>query len=287
MPTALVIISHYNAWPADQLIALLDQLHRVPSGHPFRCLVVVNRAVDESLRLPPRHSGVEVLYRENTGYNIGAWEHGRRAAAPADYYLFLQEECRVARPDWLGSYVRLASRPGVGLVGESFVWRGLSWDRIGYYLGDYYYEERPGDEPILTLFEGVTRFLEARGIPAADKGEHLQSLVLFARREVLEAIGGFAIGRFKGEAICSEVAISRAVVAKGYEVRLVGALPFRYFLHPQWSRPDHVAYTLAVNRVFRYTPMPILRVLRASVHALKRRLAGRVRPVGEIPSRPA
>ena len=90
----------------------------IPSGHPFRCLVVVNRAIDRDLELPERHRDVEILYRENVGYNIGAWEHGWRVAAPAEYYLFLQEECRIVRPDWLGSSTRLLADPKVGLVGE-------------------------------------------------------------------------------------------------------------------------------------------------------------------------
>jgi len=71
MTPTLVVISHYNAWPTDHLFKLLDEIHAVPAGHPFRCRVVVNQAEDKRLDLPSRYADVEVLYRENLGYNIG------------------------------------------------------------------------------------------------------------------------------------------------------------------------------------------------------------------------
>jgi hypothetical protein len=49
MNSFLVIDSHDNAWPTDQLLALLDQIREIPAGRAFGCRVVVNRAVDQDL----------------------------------------------------------------------------------------------------------------------------------------------------------------------------------------------------------------------------------------------
>ena len=51
-PSVLVVISHYNAWSSDQLIALLDQMWSVPAGYPFQARIVANRAEPHDLALP-------------------------------------------------------------------------------------------------------------------------------------------------------------------------------------------------------------------------------------------
>ena len=101
-PSVLVVISHYNAWPSDQLVGLLDRMWTIPAGHPFQTRVVVNRAERHELTLPSRYRSVEVVYRENVGFNIGAWEHGWRKPPVFDAYLFLQEECQIVDPAGFG-----------------------------------------------------------------------------------------------------------------------------------------------------------------------------------------
>ncbi len=56
--------------------------------------------------------------------------------------------------------------------------------------------------------DGMKRSLVERGIPLGPTGDHLQRLVLATRRDILEAIGGFLVGRSKGDAIACELAIS-------------------------------------------------------------------------------
>jgi hypothetical protein len=230
----LVVVSHYNAWPTDQLVGLLDGMREVPSGWPFSALVVVNRAAPRRLVLPARHGDVAVVERENTGYNIGAWDAGWRARPTFGAYLFLQEECRVVRPDWAGAFVR-ALGPGVGLVGECLApdwdapWVQLEAALRGVTLPDHVIDGAPADR-----VPCYRHFLRSRGIPPGDRGDHLQSLVLFARRGVLEAIGGFPVGRNYGEAIAAEIGISKAVQALGLKIREVGPGPFTYIEHPQW-----------------------------------------------------
>jgi hypothetical protein len=281
MKSALVIVSHYNAWPTDQLIALLDQIQEIPSGHPFRCVIVVNQAVDRLLELPDRHSGLEIYYRENTGYNIGAWDYGWRTAAPADYYLFLQEECQIASPDWLGAFVRKLSRPKIGLVGEQMAWPGQSWKRTEYFHIGKKFAGPPGEPPIGHI-DGVKRFVKAQGIPLGKTGEHLQSFILATRREVLEAIDGFMIGHCKGDAIACEIAISLSVAAQGMKIKQIGTHPFRYIRHPQWLDNDYGSFAPLFQFVDRFVPLPMTRVARNALFRLRPIVTGRPNP-WEIP----
>jgi hypothetical protein len=231
----LVVVCHYNARPPRMLVNLLDQARAVPAGHPFRVRVVVNLANPTRLLLPPRCRDAEVVYRDNAGFNIGAWEHGWRLGPPHAGYLFLQEECRIVREGWVEAFARRASEPSIGLVGEclSPTW-DAPWDELarrfaGESLPGHHVAGRPADRVPCYL-----DFLRREGIPQGLRGDHLQSLVLFATREVLEAAGGFPVGRSYGEAIAAEIGISKKVQALGLRIAEVGPVPFSYIEHPQW-----------------------------------------------------
>ncbi len=235
----LVVVSHYNAWPTDQLVALLDQMAAIPAGTPFDVSVVVNQARPERLALPERHAGVRILHRENTGYNVGAWDAGWRADPDRDCYLFLQEECRILRPGWLRAFRQIATRPAIGLVGESLHWGGASWERLArQYRGVRFWASTEG-KPV-SVTDGVRAGLARLGVPEGRTGGHLQSLVLCARGDVLAAIDGFPTGTTYDEATIAEVSLSKKVEALGLAVREVGPGSFRYILHPQWQRRQGV-----------------------------------------------
>jgi hypothetical protein len=231
----LVVISHYNVWETEQLIALLDQIANIPAGYPFRLRIVVNQARPQPLQLPGRHSGIEVLYRENTGFNIGAWEHGWRTGPPFDIYLFLQEECRIARPNWLLPYVRQVQNGKIGLLGEQ-----IGWDSTWRFLQDYSgnYCQSWGtlvDGRRVDMASYYMDFLERNGIPRGSKGDHLQTLILATTKPVLEAVNGFTMGTHYHEAVASEIAISKKVQALGLRIKQAGLLPFTYIEHAQWA----------------------------------------------------
>lgn len=231
---ALVVIAHYQARPTAPLIALLDQLRSEPAGWPFAIRVVVNRVGPGRLDLPERMRGIEVLYRENTGLNIGAWDHGWRAEPAYSGYLFLQDECRIVRIPWLRPFMRRLVQPRIGLVGESwFAPRPIRWaEQAAEYARDH-----PGQP---NFFELAPDWLHRQGIEPGPHVDHLQSLILATRRDVLEAIDGLHIGADKQQAIAAEIGISRAVVALGLRCEQLGFLPFSRFLHPQWR--DHVTH---------------------------------------------
>jgi hypothetical protein len=232
---ALVVVCHYNARPVADLTTLLTGLRRRLAGGPFDVLVVVNQAVAEPLVLPAACGPWDVYYRPNTGFNLGAWDRGWRARPGYGGYLFLQEECHVVRDGWLGAFARCGAEPGVGLVGECLSptwdapWEELARRFRGARLPDHAVAGQPADR--LSCYWD---FFRRRGIHPGPRGDHLQSLVLFARRAVLEAVGGFPPCQTYGEAVAAEIGLSKQVQALGLTLRQVGAAPFTYFEHPQW-----------------------------------------------------
>ncbi len=264
-----MVVSHYNAWPADKLIALLDQTRSIDAALPFHTRVVVNQALDKPLNLPARFQDVECLYRENSGYNIGAWDSGWRTPPRFDHYLFLQEECQILKPGWLKAFVALTEQPNVGLVGESLVWE-RPWPELEATLqrpvsDDFQIDGRPVDH-----FECYYENLSRLGIERGADGSHLQSLVYAARREVLERIGPFPLGQDYGAAVTTEICLSKKVLALGLEIRQVRFLPFSYVLHPQWRSPlwrQFLGRTLV-----RWLPSPVRQHLLLAIRRFRRAL---------------
>ncbi|BCU14391.1 hypothetical protein MAN88_49550 [Microcystis aeruginosa] len=91
----LVIISFWCERSIKPLLHLLKQLQRIESGCLFDIVVVCNaNSLGNIPDLPQLDSQkVKYLIRENTGFNIGAWDDGWRHLPPYDYYLFLQDDC--------------------------------------------------------------------------------------------------------------------------------------------------------------------------------------------------
>lgn len=234
-----VIISFYNARSSHNLVRLLDGLAATPSGGRYSMKVVVNRAVDCDLVLPARHRHVPITYRENIGYNIGAWDAGWREEPNENYFLFLQDECQLVKANWAQAFLDRFT-DSMGLLGEKLSER-KKWDAPWSVIRERYAGHRLPDHWIGTPDNAVERlecyfdFWRRNNIDLGAKADHLNSLVLFTSREVLKRIGGFNIGRSYGEAIASEIAISKKVQASGWKIGLVGKAPFTYFKHPQWS----------------------------------------------------
>jgi hypothetical protein len=238
----LVVVSHYDARPRRDLDALLHQLATVPAGAPFDVLVVVNQTRAEPTAVTAPLPGLRVLHRENTGFNIGAWEHGLRASRGHASYLFLQDECRIARDGWLAPFVARLRRPGVGLVGERLnpawaaAWPELERRFAGHTLPDHHVDGAPAER-----LAAYRAFWRRHGIDAGERGDHLQTLVLAARRDVLERAGGFPVGADYGEAIAAEIGISKRVQALGLTVEQIGPKPFTWIGHAQWQGRDDAA----------------------------------------------
>jgi hypothetical protein len=124
------------------------------------------------------------------------------------------------------------ANPNVGLVGESFVCQS-SWERL-----------KTNPPPIIdgvcpssaTTFVKLYDEIQKHGVAPGDDGGHLQSLILAARRDVLERIEGFPQGGNWLECVAAEIAISKKVIAAGLEVKQINdRRRFKYVAHPQWE----------------------------------------------------
>ncbi|MBR0657310.1 glycosyltransferase family A protein [Plastoroseomonas arctica] len=220
-----IIISHYNLYSTLCLESLIAQIQDdFETGHAH-CFVVVNFAQRKILELPGLRRPVSILYRENTGMNIGAWDHGWRAAFNYDNFIFLQEECRILRVGWLAAYLERLSDTSIGLIGES-INADMSWEQ---------FLNLPS-RISKSVWRRVHSEVLALGIEMGSSSRHLQSLIWGARRSVLEKIGGFPIGMTKMQCIGSEVGVSLKVQSAGLRVELVGDRPFSWISHPQWDR---------------------------------------------------
>lgn len=215
-PDCLVVISYYSARSVDPLRALLKQISTIAAGATFDVMVVVNRMAADEAALPALPLKCEILYRENCGYNIGAWQHGWLKETNYRYYLFLQDECAIERPNWLAAFIRRADA-GYDVVGESLI---IS----------------PGERNQSPDFpEQLRSVMLEQGLNETGDLTHIQTTIVFATGKALERATGFIEpSNEKIQAIACEVAFSVRMRHFGFRIGQVAFLPFEYISHPQW-----------------------------------------------------
>ena len=234
-----VVVSYWVGSPPKDLHRLLTQMQRVGAGSPFDLVIVCNGGLERPLALPAHFDSLRprIINRENVGYNLGAWDCGWREAGEYEFYLFLQDDCFLKEKNWVGDFeFRMSRDQGVGLLGETMMWEGRSWrfirEATDRDLGPLAW---PEGEPLHPI-DAYLAFLQERGIPPGECGTHLQSLILFTSRRILEEIGGFpiSISNYRTAVAC-EVALSRLVESRGYRLSRVGSRSFSYIGHRQWN----------------------------------------------------
>jgi hypothetical protein len=244
-PRQLIVVSYYDRRKTESLRHLFAGMAQFDAGLPYAVCVVVNRDTHGRLDLKLSWPGLTILERKNRGMNIGAWDHGWRSFPSYEGYLFLQDECYPVRPGWLLAFESKASEPGIGLVGEYFNerWR-LPWDQLkqgwaGLEMRGHVIKHEPANRVDVYL-----NFLMRNRLPTGANAGHMRSLVWYAKRSVLEQIGGFPIGRNYGECIAAEIGVSKQVEALGLEAVQVADEPFSYVRHSDWVQ-DPVTRTFA------------------------------------------
>jgi len=90
-------------------------------------------------------------------------------------------------------------------------------------------------EPPFNLVDFLRDFLVGIGVPPGDTAHHLQSLVLFSSRRVLETIDELPARDTYAKALETAIAISKKVMAARWRIALVGDQPFSVMAHPQWA----------------------------------------------------
>ena len=247
--SSLVVVSYYDQRPIETLLALLDQTMSIDAGAPFDLCVVVNAENVTPTRLPERQKAVEVLHRENRGFNVGAWQHGWETNPHYDFYLFLQDECVIRRPGWLVAIADAARNPAVGFVGEGI---------------DCYESWETFDRCWPPIAEEVHKMAADQDITLGTRPDYVQTLIVGARREVLERTGGFVVGDGKMGACAGEILTSVRARAHGLRNVQVAWRPFEYIRHPQWDdiRATSGGWRWQVSRAMHlYLPSPINRLI--------------------------
>ena len=235
--SSLVVVSFYDRRPLAPLLDLLASLGKHTAGGKYSIAIVVNSTGD--WRLPDAISDEvqHVLYRNNTGMNIGAWDAGWRAFPDYDRYLFVQDECLATHAGWLAGLLDPLDDPTVGMVGESFNHNWAKpWPALRVAAGTAVMPEHEIDGTPANRVDVYLDFMRREGIEPGEMGGHLRSLIWALRRPVLEAIDGFPQGANYGECIAAEIAVSKAIEAKGLVVRQVDPRPFKWFRHIEWNQ---------------------------------------------------
>jgi len=278
----LVVISHYDRRPVEPLVDLIDSMQRHAAGAAHQCVVMTNKTHASTLPACVTSRIDAHASRPNLGMNIGAWDAAWRRWQDRPVYLFLQDDCVIARPGWLRAVLDRLSEPGVGLVGESL---NKAWDKPWPVLRDaqgrdvlpeHMLDGRPANRVDVYLAA-----LQRYGIEPGATARHLRSLVWGARGDVLRRLDGFAQGSDYGTCIASEIGTSRAVEALGLALAEIGPTPFHYIRHRDWNQD-------APGGAWTHRPAQLIERerLRQTIATLEDRLASaaRVSPLAHLRS---
>jgi hypothetical protein len=243
-----VVICYYIGQPLKALFRLLDQMGKVDAGSVFDVVIVVNGGDVRPLTLPEKFGGLRatVINRVNQGYNIEAWDVGWRASPDHDYFLFLQAECFLKRPNWITDFeFRMDRDRGVGLLGELFFWEQKSWEFIREAtdrdLGQSVCTPGESMHPI----DEVRSQMEAHGLPLTELGTHLSAIILFTSKAILLEIGGFPlVGTTYRQATAGEVGFSRVIESRGYRLSRIRDRDFSMIGHQQFTTAYEINHKL-------------------------------------------
>ena len=235
----LVVISFYDRRDIDNLDKLLCSMQRHDAGADYSVCIVVNRTSD--VKISPGFNVDSILYRNNTGMNIGAWDFGWRKNPGFSDYLFLQDECYICKDGWISAFQEAAREPKVGLVGEALNTKwDQSWDRLKKLQQDICLPEHEINGCKANRVDVYLKFLSDHNVPAGSNGKHMRSLVWFFRHDVMKRIDGFPGGGNYGECIASEIGVSKKIESLGLSVIQVKEMPFYFIRHLEWNQ-DSVA----------------------------------------------
>lgn len=233
----VVIISYYDRRPISNLIGLLESLQSYDAGASFDVCIVVNRTGDKSLLLGKDYEHIKVLYRHNTGMNIGAWDHGWRTCTGYENVLFLQDDCYIARDGWLQAINTRLSSEEVGLVGEAantgwdIPWEQLKAREANVNLAEHHIGNEPANRVDVYM-----DYLRRYNVPIGLTGYHMRSLIWAVKLATLRRIDGFPHGLNYGECIASEIAVTKKVQALGLLVENISNSDFSYIRHLEWNQ---------------------------------------------------
>lgn len=244
----MVIISYYDERDINDLLALIASIDAHESGHPIEITIVVNQSKQRYIEVSSVKYKTNILYRQNHGMNIGAWDYGWRQFKDFDNFIFLQDECRIIRNGWVADYISALETPQTGLVGESINQR---WNRSWSDLQSGSMSS-PASSELKARAEAYLGFMQRHAISSGSDAKHLRSLIWAFKRSTLDAINGFPIGENYEECIAAEIAVSKKVESLGMEIAQIDSQqPFSRIAHTEWSSHKKIQ-ALSFNADFAY-----------------------------------
>jgi hypothetical protein len=233
MNNSLLVISHYNSRPKDQLKKLIEVTNHLAVDR----LIVINDDNCKENNLKKESNNLFFLVRPNIGMNIGGWNDAFFCLPNYAYYIFIQDECLILNKDFLMLYQDLLSNKNVGMIGESM---NPKWDKTWETLLNSPLNYSDKDHVIKGVqIPRVCFYLELFkkwGISPGIKATHLRSLIWAFKNEILHRINGFPLGLNKGECIASEIAVSKKIEALELQIKQVDSAPFKYIHHTEWNK---------------------------------------------------
>jgi len=254
----LVVISHWLDGNSSNLYNLVTQLTNINPGIEYSICIVCNHSdidfsknsnqnlekiyqdiinILNNSKWPPNN--FYILFRENIGMNIGAWDFAWRKFSNFINYLFLQDEVLVMIDNWLVSFINSIKNNNLEiqrpfLIGESWNYK---WDNSWFILKNSNLNSiAHGHSETLGRVDFYIHTFKNWGVIQGENGGHLRSLIWFTNIYTLTKISGFRIGRTYGECIASEIATSLLVKQHCGFVKQLKPHPFTYFWHTEWKK---------------------------------------------------
>ena len=230
----LITISHYHKRNKNHLNNLVSSLKSYRSD---LYIIINNENTDTEKK--STFKKIDTLIRPNIGMNIGSWNASYLNKPNFDFYIFLQDECVILNHDFVKKYIFELSKDNVGMTGESInfkwnkKWENIASSELNYLVG-YDRLKRP-----IYRVQYYLSLMKKWGIEYGDNGLHLRSLIWGFRREILEKISPFPIGKTKEECIASEIAVSKKVEQLGLKVTQIDKNPFNNISHVEWNLDGH------------------------------------------------
>ena len=154
----------------------------------------------------PIRNNIKVLYRENIGFDFGAYSHAISTIISVyDYYFFMNTS--VIGPysehkDWINNFIDLFNNENVKIVGTSI--NIYSKNNVGPYNLNYIYKHKAPYNHVQTMFFGITR----------DYLDYLKKINFF-NEEVINKMNMNYIIAFK------EIGLSQHALSNGWNINCI------------------------------------------------------------------
>lgn len=233
--TVALVVSYWPGRSSEKLQSFVASALQHAPGHAYEAILVIN-GPETSLPGEVNAFFHKIVYRENEGYNLGAWNHGWRHISSAKYLLFVQDDCQVISDNWVSSFLnRFQSVYRCGLVAEHI---NKKWDKPWNEL-----DNQEARAPAL-LFNGAPvskaayyrKLLAHWGVPEGETARHATTVVQFTSRATLEEIGGYREENNYYDAVGAEIAFSKNIESLGYQLVQLTDARHSHIAHHEWEK---------------------------------------------------